>query len=434
MASPGSSKMSRWALDVSPLRENRSFRLLFVGRLVSLAGLGMLAVVFSWQIYQLTDSSVHVALVLTTLGIASFVGSLCGGVLADRGDRRRLIVLSRSAAVLGFVVLAVNASAPEPSLTVLYVVAAWDGLAGGFSATALAAAVPSVVATKDLPAVGTLMAISLDVGAVISPLVAGVLIGWGGFPLTYWVIVGVSALSLVFLFQLPPIIAQRDTHSNERHAVHGFIQDLREGFSFATRDKIVGGVLLLGFIQIVCASPYVLIPEFVSRDLGGSAFALSCVYAAPAAGALIATACSGWLGRVQRIGRLQFIVFTIACLCVAAFGLAPTVAFAVVAMALVGAMDVLAEVARFTVLSERTPDHLRGRVASMWTAQGTIGESLGGPALSLLAKPLGAAGAIVAGGVLGAILTLVVCFTHAPLRTLTRNVESDVHEEKVEAL
>ncbi len=55
-----------------------------------------------------------------------------GGVLADRGDRRRLIVLSRSAAVLGFVVLAVNASAPEPSLTVLYVVAAWDGLAGGF--------------------------------------------------------------------------------------------------------------------------------------------------------------------------------------------------------------------------------------------------------------------------------------------------------------
>lgn len=418
---------SALTVDLSPLRENRQFRLLFLGRLVSLAGLGMLAVVFSWQVYRLTGSSVQVALVNTTLGVAVFGGSIVGGVLSDREDRRRLILLSRAAALVGFVVLALNAQLPDPSIAVLYVVAVWDGVAGGFSSTALAAAVPAVLTPRQLPAAGALMATSLDLGSVVAPLLAGVLIAGGGIALVYWVVVGFSALSLVFLVGLESIVPERDevAEADPSGARPSMRDDLVEGLQFAARDKIVGGVLLLGFIQILLASPYVLIPEFVDSDLGGGPTALGLVYSAPAAGALLATVFSGWTGRIVRIGRVQFVVFTLACLAVAGFGAAPVVWLAVVFMVVVGAMDVLAEIVRFTILSERTPDHLRGRVASLWSAQGTVGESLGGPALSVLARPFGAGNAIVAGGLLGAAMTLAMLLTHAPLRTLAREPEPD---------
>ncbi|WP_181410632.1 enterobactin transporter EntS [Nocardioides humi] len=421
---------SALAIDLRPLRENRQFRLLFTGRLVSLAGLGMLMVVFSWQIYELTGSSLQVALVNATLGVAAFAGSLVGGVQADRADRRRLIVWSRTAAVLGFVALAVNASLPEPSVAVLYVVALWDGVAGGFSSTALAAAVPAVLTRRQIPASGALMAISIDVGSVVAPLLAGVLLAVGSAALVYWVVVAVSLLSLVFLLGLRPIVPTADESGPDDSA--GLWPDLVAGVRYAAGDRIVGGVLLLGFVQILFASPYVLIPEFITDDLGGGPTALGLVYSAPAAGALVATLLSGWTGRVRRIGRVQFIVFTAACLAVAGFGAAPALWVAVVAMAVVGAMDVLAEVVRFTILSERTPDHLRGRVASLWSAQGTVGETLGGPALSLLARPLGAGGAIAAGGLIGAAATAALWAGLAPLRTLTREPDDFDEPDEVD--
>ncbi|WP_318244116.1 MFS transporter, partial [Oerskovia rustica] len=160
---------SALALDLSPLRASRSFRLLFAGRVVSLLGLGMLVVALPVQVYALTGTSLHVAGVNTTLGVAAFAGTLVAGVVADRTDRRRVILWSRSAAIMGFAALLVNSLAESPSVAAIYAVAAWDGLAGGFSVVALAAAVPSLVPRGQLPAVAALQAISLDLGAVVSP-------------------------------------------------------------------------------------------------------------------------------------------------------------------------------------------------------------------------------------------------------------------------
>ena len=87
---------SALALDLSPLRASRSFRLLFAGRVVSLLGLGMLVVALPVQVYALTGSSLHVAGVNTTLGVTAFAGTLVAGVVADRTDRRRVILWSRS--------------------------------------------------------------------------------------------------------------------------------------------------------------------------------------------------------------------------------------------------------------------------------------------------------------------------------------------------
>lgn len=412
MRGPGG-LLAALALDVSPLRESRSFRQLFVGRVVSVLGLGMLAVALPVQVYALTGSSLHVAGVNTTLGITAFVGTLVAGVAADRVDRRRVILWSRSAAALGFVALLVNALVESPSLPVLYAVAAWDGLAGGFSVVALAAAVPSLVPRAQLPAVAALQAISLDVGAVASPLVAGVAVAHGGASLVYAAVVVTSVVSLGFLVRLPPL--PPGGPDDEPASVRPWA-DLAEGVRHVARDRVVGGIILLGFVQILFASPHVLIPELVDTQLGAGPEVVGLLFSAPAVGALVATLTSGWTSRVRRTGRLLLVVLAASGAGIVVLGVSQSVALAVVAMAFVGAGDVLGEILRFTLLYERTPDHLRGRVSALWTAQGTAGDALGGPVLTLIARAIGPGGAVALGGALAVVATGLVALLVPGLR------------------
>lgn len=416
--------LSALALDLTPLRASRSFRLLFAGRVVSLLGLGMLAVALPVQVYALTGTSLHVAGVNTTLGVAAFAGTLVAGVVADRTDRRRVVLWSRSAAIVGFAALLVNSLAESPSLTAIYVVAAWDGLAGGFSVVALAAAVPSLVPRGQLPAVAALQAISLDLGAVVSPLVAGIAIAHGGSSLVFGVVVVASVVSLGFLVRLPSLPPGGGETEPGVPGVPGVPDgraprpwdDLVEGLRFVATDRVIGGIILLGFVQILFASPHVLIPELVDKQLGAGPEVVGLLFSAPAVGALVATLTSGWTGRVRRTGRVLLIVFAASGAGVAMLGLSQSVVLAVVAMTLVGAGDVLGEILRFTLLYERTPDHLRGRVSALWTAQGTAGDALGGPLLTLVARALGAGGAIAVGGALAAVATGLVALAVPGLR------------------
>lgn len=446
---------SALALDLSPLRASRSFRLLFAGRVVSLLGLGMLVVALPVQVYALTGTSLHVAGVNTTLGVAAFAGTLVAGVVADRLDRRRVILWSRSAAIAGFVALLVNSLAESPSVAAIYAIAAWDGLAGGFSVVALAAAVPSLVPRGQLPAVAALQAISLDLGAVVSPLLAGIAIAHGGSSLVFGVVVVASVVSLGFLVRLPPLPpgggegepgVPDGAGSPEHDAGAGTTtttttatatatarpprpwDDLVEGLRFVATDRVVGGIILLGFVQILFASPHVLVPELVDKQLGAGPEVVGLLFSAPAVGALAATLTSGWTGRVRRTGRVLLIVFAASGAGVAMLGLSQSVVLAVVAMTLVGAGDVLGEILRFTLLYERTPDHLRGRVSALWTAQGTAGDALGGPLLTLIARALGAGGAIAVGGALAAVATGLVALAVPGLRRAVTTPEPVLHD------
>lgn len=423
-------RLARWLLDLTPLRSHRQFRILWIGRVVSLFGLGMLTVMLSVQAYDLTSSSLHVALVNTVLGVSTVVGSLAGGVLADRTDRRAVILVSRGLAVVGFVALALNALAPTPSLLVLYAFAAWDGITGAVGATAFAAAVPGTVPRELLPAAGTLMAISVDLGTAAAPVFGGLLAARGGPAVVYAAVTGISTVSWVVLTRLGPLVPgadeddlvgrDADQHVEPVRGLRSWAADLVDGVRFSRRDRVVEAVLLMGFLQIFFASPHVLIPEFVDTALGGGPEVVGLLYSATSLGAMLATLSSAWTGGVRRVGVVLVTTYVASGLGIAAFGLVREVALAVLVMALVGAGDVIGELLRFTLLGERTPDRLRGRVQSLWSAQATVGDSLGGPVLSVGARLLGVGPAIAAGGLVAALATALLLLTHPELRRLTR--------------
>ena len=423
----------RWGIDVTLLRSNRVFRALFIGRVLTVFGLSMLVVTVNVQIYALTGSSLHIALVNSVLGVCSVAGSFIGGAIADRVDRRIVILTTRGLAVFGFAALALNAMLPETSLAAIYVITAFDAAIGSAGAAAFGAAIPAVVRAEELPATGAIMALSIDLGAAAAPALAGVLIARFDPALVMWIVVGlgiVSWLAICRIPALPPEPADEADSLRDPSAtaaslqasapragtaatvtgwLRGHLRQLRtqtaEAWAFSRRDRVVSTVLLIGFIQILFASPFVLIPEFVATALGGGNTEVGLLYSAPACGALLAGLSSGWISGRSRLSVIVVVVFTASALGVAAFGQSTSLWLAFVFLAVVGTGDVIGEILRFTIISSRTPDRLRGRITGLWQAQATVGDTLGGPLLSLAARVLGAGAAISIGGVIAAVLT-----------------------------
>ncbi|MDA8369804.1 MAG: enterobactin transporter EntS [Nocardiopsaceae bacterium] len=380
-------------IDIGPLRDSRAFRVVFTARLVSIFGLGFALVALPLQVYAATGSSAAVAAVSAVNGGSVFGGTLVGGVLADRFARRNLIVAGRAASALAFTGLALNALWPSPAaLAFICCCAALNGFVGTFSAVALQAAVPGLVAPGKLAAAGALLALTGQLGSVAAPALSGAIIALWGFPVVFAITAAVSALTTGLVCLLPPMAPQGAPRSHPVGAA------LREGLRFATADRVVGPLLLLGFVQILFATPYVLIPELTDRVLGGGEATAGLLYSAPAVGAVVASLGSGWTGRARRGGALLLGAVALCGIASAGFGAAPGIAAALAFLAVLGFAEIIEEILRFSLLQSHTPDALRGRVNSLWAAQSTVGGSLGALTLGAVAPLIGPGAAIIVGG------------------------------------
>ncbi|MFC5952730.1 enterobactin transporter EntS [Pseudonocardia lutea] len=365
-------------IDPGPLRSSRSFRFAFAARLVSLLGIGLLVVAVPAQTYALTGSSLHVAGVATTTGVGLFVGSIGGGVLVDRFERRRTIQLARSAAGLAFAVLGVNALLPDPSLAVIYLASAVDGLAGGLSGTALMAVIPTIVPRDKLAAAGALTALTTDLGTIASPAVAGALIAAGGIATTYFVAALATALTVGLIRGIGPSPAPGQTHERPSRA-------LSTGLRYAAGHRVVRAVLVVGLLTMLVSGPTVLLPAYVDQTLDAGPQVLGLLYGAPAVGAVLGSLTSGWTGRVRRSGVALLAAVALMSVGVAVLGVAGGAVVAFLGLAGHGLGRALTDILRFAVLQQNTPDALRGRISSLWQAQVVVGTSVG----SILAGLLG---------------------------------------------
>ena len=412
-------------IDVSPLRTSRPFRYAFSARLISLLGIGLLVVAVPAQTYQLTGSTLQVAGVSTAMAIAMFFGSLFGGVLADRYDRRRTIQLARSAAGLGFVILGCNALLPHPSMWVIYVAAAVDGLAGGVSSSALMALMPTLLPRNKMAAAGALVALTTDIGTMISPAIAGVIIASGGIPATYFV-AAVATAATVTLFQaIGPSPAPGTNHESPMRA-------RVTGVKFAGTHTVIRGILISGLLVMFVSGPMVLLPAFVDQVLGGGPTMLGLLYGAPAVGAVVGSLTSGWTGRVHRNGAAMLISVALMPLGLVVLGASGAAIVAFLGLAGFGLGRALNDILRFAVLQQNTPDELRGRVSSLWMVQAVTGTAIGSMAAGFLGQWLEPGAALLVLGLAGVTLGLVLLAALGSVRRVTSEInEVDLSENTV---
>jgi MFS family permease len=356
-----------WA-DVTPLRESREYRLLFLGQLVSLLGRQITVVAVPVQVFQMTHSSLAVGMTgLASLGPV-LVFSLVGGAVADAVDRRRLLVVTNVALAATSAGLALNAlRGRHATLWIVFVLVA---LNAGLSAVELptrGALTPMLVRRELLPSAAALQQILIQTAQVLGPAIGGLLIAQAGLGAAYWVDVGSFGAAIVAVLALRPL-------PPEGGGTRASAASIVEGLRFLKGRRVLQSTFYVDLDAMIFGMPRALFPQLAADVFRGGAGTVGLLFAAPGAGALVGAVTSGWVGGVRRQGRAVLYAVAAWGLAIALFGLTTWLWLALLMLAVAGAADVVSAVFRNTILQVMVPDALRGRLTAIH-----IGVVTGGP-------------------------------------------------------
>jgi MFS family permease len=358
-------------MDLAPVRDSRDFRLLFTSRTVTLLGTIASDVALLVQAKQLTGSTVAVSL----LGVAELVPvvifGLYGGVLADRLDRRRMIRWCEAGLGCCAALLVVNASLPRPALWPLYALAAAMTALAALQRPSLDASVPRLVARDQLSAASAIMSVSGNVSMIIGSAYGGVLAAGLGPQVVY----GIDAASFAVSFALLWLLRPLPPPEPGEHGPALGLRSVAAGIRYARGRQELVGSYLADLAAMTFAYPNALFP-FMASTLHAP-WAVGLLFAAPPAGALAASATSGWTGRVRRHGRGIALAAGGWGLAITGFGLAPDVGIALACLVLAGGADMLSGIFRDTLWNQTIPDSLRGRLAGVELLSYSVGPSAG---------------------------------------------------------
>ena len=383
-------------IDTSPLRDSRPFRYAYAARTATVLVTGMLLVAASVQVYGLSSSSVAVATLNLLMALPMGVALIIGGVLADRIDRRKLMIWSRSIYVISTLIFLFNSLQPQPRLWPIYLAAIIGGAASGISIPAMMSSTPALVARDKLGAAAALSGLSMHLGSVIGPLLAGLLLESAGLSACYAVVLAGVVLTPLLLRALPPLPPLAHGSRSER----GLLGAFAEGVRYLLTTPLMRSLLLIDLAAVIFATPLALLPEWADRILGLGSQATAALYAAPAVGAVLAALGSGWLRRHPRPGRAVIHAVLIWGVAIIALGLSPDLPLSLLALAIMGAADTVSKMTRMTLLQQHTPNHLLGRMSSLWMTQSSLGTAAGNLQMGLVSGAFGPAIALLAGGTL----------------------------------
>lgn len=386
------------AVDIGPLRRHRDYRLLYVGRLISFFGSMITFVAVPYQAYALTHSSLVVGLFGVVQLVPLLLLAFLGGALADAVDRRRLVRVTELALAALSGALLVNALLPRPQLWVLYVVAALASGCDALQRPALDAILPRLVERDELAAAGALNTLRGTFAMILGPAVAGLLIAGIGLPATFGVDVATFAVSLVALGMMRAVPPPEDA---ERPSLRRIVDGLR----YARNRPELMGTYLVDIVAMFFGMPIALFPALATQYARenraiAAATALGLLYTAPAVGAFLASATSGWTRRVHRHGRAVILAAGAWGLAITGMGLAPGLAGALVFLTLAGGADAVSGLFRGVIWNQTIPDALRGRLASIELISYSSGPLLGDVESGAVASAFTPRVSVLSGGII----------------------------------
>jgi MFS family permease len=397
------SRRPRLRADLAPLRGSRDFRLLYASRTVTMLGTLATEVALLVQARQLTGSAFAVGLLGAVEVVPLVVFGLYGGVLADRFDRRRLMVWCEAALGVCAALLMLNALAPHPSVWPLFVIAALMMATAALQRPSLDASVPRVVPRGQLTAAAALMSMSQNVSFIVGSALGGVLAAGPGAQYVYAMDTVSFAASFCFLFLMRPL----PTGTGERTPAVPGLRSMLMGLAYARRRPELLGSYLADLVAMTLSYPNALFP-FVAADLH-AAWAVGLMFAAPSIGAIAVTVLSGWMSRVRRHGLAIAISAAAWGLLITGFGLAPDLAVALSCLVLAGAADMISGIFRATLWNQTIPDDLRGRLAGIELLSYGVGPSAGQIRAGAVAGVTSARFSLASGGLLCVGAVGLVC-------------------------
>jgi MFS family permease len=383
-------------IDIGPLRHNTAFRRLFASQFISGLGTMVSYVAVPWQLYQLTHSNAQVGLLGLVQLVPVVVCGLLGGAVADRVDRKRLLIGSEALMALCLAGLLANALLTTPSVLAIYALVAVLQGASGFHRPALEALTQKLARPEEFAAVAALSSVRGTIGMVAGPALAGLLLARWGAVGAYLFDFCTFIAALYFLARIPrdrigPVEQPADT-ADRPH----LLADLAEGLRFARARPELMGTYIVDIVAMAFAFPLALFPAMAAAD--GRTAAVGWLLSAMSVGALVVGLFSGWTGKVTRHGRAVVIAAAVWALGIVALGFAPSLMLGLVCLAVAGAADMVSGVFRGTIWNETIPNTLRGRLAGIEMISYLTGPLIGNARAGFMADAWGVAPAIWVGG------------------------------------
>lgn len=392
-------------VNFSLLFKNRNFGLLYLGQFVSFIGTMITGVALPYQIYHQTHSTLMVGLLGLFQLIPLLITALIGGVFADRYHRRTLLLIAEFSLAIGCLLLALNAHAAQPKISIIFFVAVLMSGLTGLHRPALDSMVQQLVKPGDFKTVSALGTLKFSICMIAGPAIGGLLIAHSGVTATFLVDFATFAISLIAL------LCMRNIPKPPRAKDESTFAAIKSGFKYAASRQELLGTYFVDFFAMIFGMPTALFPA-IAEYYGGAA-ALGMLYSAPAVGALVISLFSTWTHRVKRHGAAVAWSAALWGACMIGFGLTHHLWLALFFLALSGLFDAVSGMFRSVMWNETIPQELRGRLAGIEMISYLSGPRLGDTEAGLVAAAFGVTASVVSGGIL-CILSVGVCCYYLP--------------------
>ncbi len=383
----------------------RDFRLMWAGAFTSSVGTWMQEVAQNWLILTMTGST-------ALLGLDAFLGdapfllfSLFGGVLADRMDRRRILLGSQVVQMSSAILLAALIVTGNIHVWIILTLSFVVGFAQSFGGPAYQALIPTLVDREDLPNAVAMNSIQFNLARVIGPVLAGVAFYKLGAAACF----GLNAISFLAPIAALSVLARGGMVAAP--STETVLQSLRTGLKAVVDDKGLRGLVTLGFIGSFCAMPLVtFLPVFAKSVFHQDAKGYSVLLAAFGIGAIGGAVGTAWIGNVRRKGIVAVAMQMTFGALMAGFALSrnPILSYALLALAGASLMVVFAMF--MTLVQANVDDRLRGRVVSVYSLAFRGAMPLGNLLAGLVAAVATAPRVLIANGLVmlgvGAVVLL----------------------------
>lgn len=383
---------------------HRNFRLLWLGALTSSIGTWMQKIAQAWLIVTMTGSASAFY-----VGLDAFVGevpillfTLIGGVVADRRDRRHMMLTSQVTQMAVALILAALVYTETIQIWMILTLSFISGCAQAFGGPAYQSLIPTLVGKDHLPNAIALNSIQFNLARVIGPIVAGTALAAFGMVACF----GLNGVS--FLFVIAAILALRNVHVPPT-ATTNMMAQMKDGLRYVRDSRNLKIVTALGFTGAFLGLPLltflpVITKNVFNQDVGFYSWLMTCSGAGAVTGALIVA----WLGKHRHISRVLLVSLGSFGFAMAAFSLSRTPLLSAAILFIAGALLVMCFSLTTSLAQLLAPAEMRGRVVSIYMVAFRGGSPLGGLASGWLVTQVGSAPTVIM--VNGLVLASVAIF------------------------
>jgi len=419
------------AIDPYAALRFKEFNIFLGVRFAMVFAWSMQFIVIEWQVYSMTKDPLSLGIiglmeVIPAVGMALFAGHI-----VDQKEKRNLLIkciLGFSIVSFGLFMLSLpSMEAKMDTKTILYGIyflVFLGGLVRAFLGPTIFSLIALIVPKRIYPNAATWSSSTWQFASVLGPALAGFSISLIGVHWSMCVIFGFSILALLLLLKIPkkPIL-------NPKIGEPVF-QSLKEGLQFVFRTKAVFGALTLDMIAVLFGGAVALLPVFAQDILQVGSEGFGILRAAPAVGASITMLGSTRFPLHRNAGKKLLWAVAGFGICIIVFGLSPYFWVSVIALFLSGAVDGVSMIIRQTILQLKTPDNMRGRVASVNSMFVGSSNELGAFESGVTAKLMGTVTAVVFGGAMTLLTVGVTAFVSPSFRRLDLQKDIDAHEKE----